>query len=61
MLFGASRRIAILDTKKPAEIGFMRVRQGLRDLGWLGLEPRTNALKGRCLQIEIAKVPIKCQ
>ena len=53
VLFGASRRIAILDTKKPAELGFMRVCQCLRGLGWEGLEPSTNALKGRCSTIEL--------
>ena len=46
MLFGASRRITIQGMKKPAELGFMRVCQCLWGLGWVGLEPTTNALKG---------------
>ena len=31
----------------------MRVCECLRGLGWVGLEPTTNALKGRCSTIEL--------
>ena len=61
MLFCAFQCIAIQDMKKPAELDFMRVCGLCWGVGWEGLEPSTNALKGHCLQIEIAKVPIKCQ
>ena len=53
MLFGAFRCIAIQDTKKPAELDFMRVCKSGRGVGWEGLEPSTNALKGRCSTIEL--------
>ena len=39
--------------KKPAELDFMRVCGLCGGVGWEGLEPSTNALKGRCSTIEL--------
>ena len=53
MLVCAFRCSAIQGTKNPVERDFMWVCGPCGEVGWEGLEPSTNALKGRCSTIEL--------
>ena len=53
VLLGAFQCIAIQGARKLAEPIFMGGCECLSGVGWEGLEPSTNALKGRCSTIEL--------
>ena len=40
-------------TQAASRAFILQVTEGKRKLGWVGLEPTTNALKGRCSTIEL--------